>query len=139
MSNTTTTATSATATSVNRPGRPTGFRIKYTMKASVIQEGIDNGSFTGEEKMTIVAERKRTPAEIQAIIAANLDKLTDAAFMAGITVERLAGGKTLSEIIEDMDDDEKVEIARVDISNFYDRKKEDALCWLTRCSEKEVE
>ena len=127
--------TTATATAtVNRPGRPAGFRLKYTLTAAQITDGISQRVLPGSARMTIVNERQRTPGEIMEIIQANPQRLTDAAFMASITIERLEGGRSLKDVTAGMGGDGKIEIARVDISNYFDLAKERALKYLADLS-----
>ncbi len=127
----------ATATSANRPGRPTGFRLKFTIKAGKVKEGIEKEFLSGQEKMTIVNERKRSQEEILAIITANPSKVTDPVFMASVVTEKLDCGMTLAEVVDGMADSQEVEVARVDIANFYDLAKETALSFLSRNATKD--
>ena len=89
--------------------------------------------------MTIVNERQRTPGEIMEIIKSNPHRLTDAAFMASVTIERLEGGRSLRDVVGEMGGDGKIEIARVDISNYFDLAKERALKYLADFSRESEE
>ena len=132
-------SSSSSSSSQNRPGRPTGFRLKYALTAAQITDGISQRILPGSARMTIVNERQRTPEEIMEIIKSNPQRLTDAAFMASLTVERLEGGMSLRDVAGEMGGDAKIDIARVDISNFYDLAKERALKYLADLSRESEE
>ena len=100
--------TTATTTSANRPGRPTGFRLKFTIPAEKVRDGITLGYLSGKERMTIVNERKRSQEEIMEIIMANPAKITDPAFMASIVTEKMESGLTLSEVVEEMEGEQEI-------------------------------
>ncbi|MFM1755127.1 MAG: hypothetical protein RL621_11 [Bacteroidota bacterium] len=107
-------------------GRPMGWRSRFRIQYKDIKETAGKLGLNAI-KVSIVQERKRTPEEIQAVISANLDKITDPVFMASVTVEKIDVGASVKQLAEKAGDEGFFEVGRADIINFYEGLKAQAI------------
>lgn len=107
-------------------GRPMGWRSRFRIQYKDIKETAGKLGLNAI-KVSIVQERKRTQEEIQAVISANLDKITDPMFMASVTVEKIDVGASVKQLAEKAGDEGFFEVGRADIINFYEGLKAQAI------------